>query len=108
MGGNVWEWVEDRYAVDYGGLEAVTVDPRGAVGGPERVHRGGCWNCPVGHLRVARRTKAPPGDSYVDLGFRPARTLSPRADGEGGLCEAPTPPEPEADDLGVMASVSGE
>jgi len=42
MGGNVWEYVQDRYASDYYEW-GPTEDPQGPVTGDDRVVRGGGW-----------------------------------------------------------------
>jgi formylglycine-generating enzyme required for sulfatase activity len=74
MHGNVWQWVEDRYAAD---LVAPAVDPAGANEGPFRVIRGGNWFFPAPQLRSAIRFNFIPDGPGVrcrGLGSRLART----------------------------------
>ena len=67
MLGNVWEWVGDRY----GGYPGGTVtDPVGAPSGSNRVIRGCGWDGSARYCRSALRSRDPPGDRYVSLGFR--------------------------------------
>ena len=67
MHGNVWEWVEDCWRNSY--AEA----PNCAW----RAGRGGSWySAGKRSVRSAHRYWHPPGDRYLDGGFRVARTLS--------------------------------
>lgn len=43
MAGNVWEWVNDRYSVDYS-IGSPTTDPPGPPMGIYRAVRGGSWD----------------------------------------------------------------
>jgi formylglycine-generating enzyme required for sulfatase activity len=54
MHGNVWEWVNDRYAAAYPTGNPV-VNPTGPVLGSTWVTRGGAWNSIGTILRSARR-----------------------------------------------------
>ena len=76
MHGNVWEWVEDRYAGDYYGQfqNQTAIDPLGPENGSYRVFRGGSWNYGAGGLRSAIRGSHGPGGASYDLGFRLLRT----------------------------------
>jgi formylglycine-generating enzyme required for sulfatase activity len=70
MAGNVWEWVEDRYAADYY-ASAPTMDPRGPSEGDERVQRGGGWTSedPI-DLRSSGRMSMAPDQKVNDVGVR--------------------------------------
>jgi formylglycine-generating enzyme required for sulfatase activity len=54
MYGNVYEWLQDWYGVDYYARSPVR-DPRGPSGGSRRALRGGCWFSVAKDLRSARR-----------------------------------------------------
>ncbi len=77
MQGNVWEWVEDRYApypVDGGTEEPAGAGPRIDRSQREfRVLRGGSWSDPAVGLRAARRSGSDPGHASTGGGFRVAR-----------------------------------
>ena len=70
MAGNVWEWVEDRYAEDYY-ANSPFENPTGPVDGNYRVLRGGgCTGLPV-DLRTAARAKGNPQHWFDgQIGFR--------------------------------------
>ena len=72
--GNVWEWVQDRYADRLPG--GTVTDPRGPgpSSGSLRVIRGGSWINYAGNCRASFRNYNSPGDRYDDLGFRLLRT----------------------------------
>jgi formylglycine-generating enzyme required for sulfatase activity len=75
MSGNVWEWVEDCYHVDYSG--GAPRDGSAWTSGDcsRRVRRGGAW----GYIPRILRSAARGGDSPVNrsafVGFRLARSL---------------------------------
>ena len=76
MHGNVWEWAEDCYVDTYRGSFS---DER-AIATKDcstRVFRGGAWDSTPRNLRSAYRNGDAPGDRYIILGFRVARTLPP-------------------------------
>ncbi len=79
MHGNVWEWVEDCWNGDYEGAPS-----DGSAWNPGncnlRVVRGGSWADSLSpwNLRSADRNWGIPGSrSYIIVGFRVARTLTP-------------------------------
>lgn len=75
MGGNVWEWVADRYAVDAYARHAA-VDPRGPETGEARVQRGGGWtSVDPADLRAAARGSMKPEAQMHDVGFRCVRPV---------------------------------
>jgi formylglycine-generating enzyme required for sulfatase activity/serine/threonine protein kinase len=71
MHGNVWEWVEDEYAVypKDGGTEEAA---RAAEGG-SRVLRGGSWGNNSFNVRSSYRSSAAPDNTNFIIGFRVAR-----------------------------------
>lgn len=73
--GNVSEWVEDCFIVDYRGALGDGSARACAVGAKKRVIRGGNWgNLPLRSMRSTARGSAPPGYRNIELGFRVART----------------------------------
>ena len=71
MLGNVEEWTADWYGSYPSG--SVT-DPTGPSSGSNRVARGGSWHSHAGGVRSANRRSYPPGNLYINLGFRLVRT----------------------------------
>ena len=67
MHGNVAEWCNDFYAEGYAGGEAK--DPRGPVGGQERVLRGGSWSSSADACRCSARAGETPGFADVCFGY---------------------------------------
>ncbi len=71
--GNVWEWVQDWYAVDYYGHSPES-DPKGPESGEFRVARGGSWRgIARGLARVSSRYCLKPSVRSIVVGFRCAR-----------------------------------
>lgn len=71
--GNVWEWVQDWYAMDYYGRSPES-DPTGAPSGEYRVARGGSWRGTVrGPARVSMRYVLRPSVKSIVIGFRCVR-----------------------------------
>lgn len=75
MSGNVWEWVNDWYKVDY--YESSPRDnPQGPPAGDRKVLRGGGWISIAANVRAARRLAVSSTDRMNFFGFRlalPAR-----------------------------------
>ncbi|UCC97387.1 MAG: formylglycine-generating enzyme family protein [Phycisphaerales bacterium] len=81
MHGNVWEWCNDFYQVDYY-QQSPKEDPRGPKTGETKVVRGGAWKFSAESCRSAYRYNEDPG--YADVcfgydiyGFRCVRNASP-------------------------------
>jgi formylglycine-generating enzyme required for sulfatase activity len=73
MQGNVWEWVQDCFAVSYGAghpRNGSAFQPKGCV---TRIIRGGSWNTTPSRLRSANRLQSEPLDRVREIGFRVAR-----------------------------------
>jgi len=82
MVGNVWEWCNDFYQVDYY-QTAAQENPRGPDAGETKVLRGGAWKFSAESCRSGYRYNENPG--YVDVcfgydiyGFRCVRNASSR------------------------------
>jgi formylglycine-generating enzyme required for sulfatase activity len=78
--GNLWQWCNDFYGVDYYG-QSPQQDPRGPKEGDSRVVRGGAWKFSGDNCRCGYRYNENPG--YVDVcfgydiyGFRCVRSAS--------------------------------
>jgi formylglycine-generating enzyme required for sulfatase activity len=69
MHGNVHEWCQDWYDVDYYRKSPQT-DPQGPPTGQERIMRGGCWLSTGKGCRSARRLKLDPNERHYGVGFR--------------------------------------
>jgi len=73
LAGNVSEWVADRYAPSYRGLD--TDRPTGPPKGRRRVVRGGDYMSAAPWLRGAARQGLPPATRLPRIGFRCAQSL---------------------------------
>jgi len=84
MLGNVWQWCNDFYKVDYY-QDCPKENPRGPETGDSKVLRGGCWSSKADSLRCAVRYNESP--NYADIcfgydiyGFRCVRNAPPPTD----------------------------
>jgi len=75
MAGNVTEWVNDWFDVDYYSVSPAS-NPPGPDTGYGKVVRGGNWQRIANNLRVARRYGEPPDIQWNDTGFRCAASPS--------------------------------
>ena len=71
MLGNAWEWVNDWYGAYSANPQT---DPTGPVSGSSRVLRGGSLSAGLWSVRSSYRHNVAPGDAYINVGFRVART----------------------------------
>ena len=79
MCGNVWEWCNDFYKVDYY-QESPRQDPTGPASGDTKVLRGGAWRFSAESCRSGYRYNENPGQAdvcfgYDIYGFRCVRSL---------------------------------
>jgi len=68
MCGNVWEWCNDFYGVDYYPASP-RQDPKGPEQGKTKVVRGGAWRFSADNLRSAYRYNENPGYADVCFGY---------------------------------------
>jgi formylglycine-generating enzyme required for sulfatase activity/Leucine-rich repeat (LRR) protein len=70
MHGHVWEWCQDWYADQPGGILTDPTGPPGPVQFGRKVMRGGAYDYPNSDCRSASRFFRPATDPDSDLGFR--------------------------------------
>jgi formylglycine-generating enzyme required for sulfatase activity len=68
MCGNLWEWCNDFYGVDYYGKSPST-DPRGPDEGKTKVVRGGAWRFSAQRCKAGYRYNENPGYADVCFGY---------------------------------------
>lgn len=66
--GNVWEWCQDEWRIQYN--REISAD------GQSRALRGGSWRYAEYYSRTAKRHDRSPNRRTNDVGFRPARSIS--------------------------------
>jgi formylglycine-generating enzyme required for sulfatase activity len=69
MHGNVWQFCQDWYGVDYY-VKSAAIDPDGPAQGVCHVLRGGSWCYSLKDCRSARRFRDVPGSRFNFMGFR--------------------------------------
>lgn len=74
MAGNVYEWVQDWYTIDYYD-SSPDRNPTGPVQGQFKVVRGGSWSDLPKYLLTYGRFKLPPDTRNSYTGFRCARSI---------------------------------
>jgi len=68
MTGNLWQWCNDFYQVDYY-KSSPPNDPRGPGEGQNKVVRGGAWRAPAAKCRPGYRYNESPGYADVCFGY---------------------------------------
>ena len=68
MCGNLWQWCNDFYQVDYY-QQSDKEDPRGPKAGDTKVVRGGCWKSSADSCKAGYRYNENPGYADVCFGY---------------------------------------
>ena len=68
MCGNLWQWCNDFYKVDYY-VESPPADPRGPETGQTKVVGGGAWRFSAERCRAGYRYNENPGYADVCFGY---------------------------------------
>lgn len=68
MAGNLWQWCNDFYQVDYY-MKSPRQDPRGPDEGKTKVVRGGAWRFSADNCRAGYRYNESPGYADVCFGY---------------------------------------
>ena len=89
--GNVWEWCNDFYKVDYY-KEAPHQDPKGPDTGQTKVLRGGAWRFGADTCRSAYRYNENPGYADVCFGYDIYGFRCVRSPGTAGRASVPASP----------------
>jgi len=75
MAGNLWEWAEDCWHLDYTGAPSNGSAWTTSCSNSRRVARGGSFDGTAAHLRGARRNNVTPTIRYANFGVRCLRPL---------------------------------
>lgn len=77
MHGHVWEWCQDWYGDQVGGVQTDPTGPPGPVQFDRKVMRGGAYDYPNNDCRSASRFFRPANQPDSDLGFRVVLVTEP-------------------------------
>ncbi len=78
--GNVWEWVQDCFAINYSDLlipRDASANETSCINRNVAVVRGGAWDSQDSLLRSTQRGRGPKNNRFANVGFRIAQTLNP-------------------------------
>jgi len=105
ISGNVWEWINDWYSINYY-EESPYLNPLGPTNGTYRGFRGGSWDEWYMYQIVSERRRWEPDNSREDIGFRCAAAAEPVEGPEpySGFMALPYPHEPGENGLDLLWS----